>query len=293
MFPVKDISIGSTKYVGISRAIVVDNNDPLKRGRIRVYSTVLGETAWIPYLTTPGTFNVPPVDSVVYIQCDTGSYSHPVAWGNFNYGTDDALKFPEEFQRVPPNNRGLYTPAGHLIEIDDGTDQLGTSKGIRVTTADKIKINIADEPSDSSVDILMPSGTHFKIDGTGDQITLETNFGDNISLSATGGIVLTTPAAGGATVELNQGVITLEGSGGAKLKLGTGQVGLGSSSAELLDLIDQIIDEVDATQTGIQAITVPTAVGPSGPPVNSASFIGIQTNLATIKGLLAGIKGGI
>ena len=70
-------------------------------------------------------------------------------------------------------------------------------------------------------------------------------------------------------------------------------VGLGAASAELLDLVDQIIDQIDQTETAIQAITVPTAVGPSGPPINAASFIAIQSTLATIKGLLGGIKGGI
>src|ERR1043165_4513828 len=136
MFQVKDNALGNIKYVGISRAIVIDNNDPLKRGRIRVNSPVLGETTWIPYLTPPGMFLVPDIDDVVYIQCDGGFYTHPVAWGNLNYGDDDDLQFPEEFQRASPTNRGIYTPGGHLIEIDDGEHAAGTKRGIRITTID-------------------------------------------------------------------------------------------------------------------------------------------------------------
>ncbi len=336
MFQVKDNAIGNIKYVGIARAVVIDNNDPLKRGRIRVNTPVLGETNWIPYLTTPGTFNVPDVDSVVYVQCDGGFYTHPVAWGNLNYGDDGDLQFPEEFQRVSPTNRGWYTPAGHLIEVDDGTDEAGTGRGIRITTADKTIINIADEPTDHSVTVTFDAGLEIVASGTEDSVTIDTNNGEHVEISKLEGIQLSTPDNGGTsasfkagkidieansditltsdtgtyTLDINgdieytsdtgnfkitasAGDIELEASGGAKLKLSGGMVGLGAASAELLDLVDQIIDQIDQTETAIQAITVPTAVGPSGPPINSASFIAIQMTLAAIKGLLGGIKGGI
>jgi hypothetical protein len=353
MFQVKDNAIGNLKYVGISRAVVVDNNDPLKRGRIRVLSPVLGETNWIPYLTTPGTFNVPDVDTVVYIQCDGGFYTHPVAWGNLNYGEDDDLQFPEEFQRVAPTNRGIYTPGGHLIEIDDGEDEAGSKKGIRITTSDNTVINIADEPTDHSVTVTFDDGLEIVASGTEDKLIIDTNNGEHIELSKAEGFQLSTPDNGGTsasfkggkidivadsditvtstngslTLEANgdvsitsdtgtysltsdgdmsfestsgnysvtasAGDVTLEGSGGAKLKLSGGQVGLGTDSAEVLDIIDQLIDLVDQTETGIEAITVPTAVGPSGPPINSATFIGIQSSLATLKSLLGTIKGGV
>lgn len=289
MFQIKDNALGTIKYVGIAKAVVIDNDDPLKRGRIRVNSTVLGETNWIPYLTAPGTFNVPAVDDVVYIQCDGGFYTHPVAWGNFNYGDDDDLQFPEEFQRVSPTNKGFYTPGGHLIEIDDGTDELDTSKGIRVTTSGGTKVNISDNDLDSSVDILMTSGTEVKIDGTNDAITLTAAFGDTLSVSALDGIQASTPS--GTSLSMKSGSVTIKGSGG-ELNL-NGTVALGNDTAELLDLFDQTLDQLIDTETEIQTITVPTSVGPSGPPINSANFATILSNLTIIKGLLAGIKGSL
>lgn len=91
--------------------------------------------------------------------------------------------------------------------------------------------------------------------------------------------------------------LTFTASGGATLKLGQGKVALGTSTNETLDLIDQFIaevdkllDEVNTTLTNIQAITVPTSVGPSGPPTNSAAFAASATVLATIKTALGTIK---
>lgn len=337
MFQTKDNSMGSLRYAGRSRAVVVDNDDPLKRGRIRVNSPVLGETNWIPYLTEPGTFNVPAVDSVVYIECDGGYYSHPVAWGNLNYGADDDLQFPEVFQRVSPTNRGLYTPGGLLLEIDDGEDPINfTSRGVRLTTAGETLIDLKDESLDKSFTFEFASGTNFKIDSVADSFVFEANFGDRLEISAANGIQHTTPAAGGTTISqkggkidftstldstytstqgnititaqgtlslvsqtgdyeltASAGNITLTGSGGAVLKIGGGKVGLGGPAGELVDLVGQLLDEVDKTEDGIMAITVPTAVGPSGPPINSATFVAIKATLATIKTALTGIKGGI
>lgn len=102
--------------------------------------------------------------------------------------------------------------------------------------------------------------------------------GDTVWVSKADGVQVRTPAGGGTSASFKSGSIDLEGSLG-KLKLKGGKVGLGASTAELLDLFDQTLAQ-------IQLISVPTAVGPSGYPANAAAF-------AAIKTLLDGIKGGI
>lgn len=73
----------------------------------------------------------------------------------------------------------------------------------------------------------------------------------------------------------------------------------GPPGSELLDIINQLITLVDDTLTlintmltNIQAITVPTAVGPSGPPVNSPAFLALQTpaGITLLKTTLTAIK---
>lgn len=74
------------------------------------------------------------------------------------------------------------------------------------------------------------------------------------------------------------GNLTLSAAGGvASLKMTEeGMVELTGLSGGLIDLITQLI-------SAITTITVPTAVGPSGPPINAAQMIEIQTLLTQMK----------
>lgn len=90
-----------------------------------------------------------------------------------------------------------------------------------------------------------------------------------------------------------EGKINLTFGTNGRLTIGEdGKVAIGNASGEeLLDLVDQIIDEAINTEDGILALTVPTAVGPSGTPINSATFTAIKATLNDIKAKLATIKG--
>ena len=73
------------------------------------------------------------------------------------------------------------------------------------------------------------------------------------------------------------GDIKLSGAGGqSSLTLSGGKVALKGATGEVVDLLGQIVD-------AIMQISVPTGVGPSGPPTNAPIF-------AKIKALLAGMK---
>ena len=52
---------------------------------------------------------------------------------------------------------------------------------------------------------------------------------------------------------------------------------------KLVDLIGQIIDQINL-------ISVPTGVGPSGPPANAAAFSGIKAQLSTALSGIGKIK---
>lgn len=132
--------------------------------------------------------------------------------------------------------------------------------------------------------------TTITIDGTSDLIKLKTAFGDELSVSASDGIKGSTPT--GTSLSFKSGAVELEGTGG-KMKLKGGKVAMGGAAAELLDLFDQTLEKLNTTLTQIQAIIVPTAVGPSGPPTNAAQFATLFTEVTTIKTQLGLIKGSL
>lgn len=160
MFQTRDYQTGRIKLSGRSRAVVLDNRDPLERGRVIVENPIIGETVWINYLRTPGSFNVPSIGDIVYLECDNGYETHPVAWGNIVTGEDAVPEMPEQFKRKIPTNRGFFTPGGHLIEFDDGIGTLSREpndtnfttekRGIRFTTTAGNKFHI-NEDTDANI----------------------------------------------------------------------------------------------------------------------------------------------
>jgi len=198
------------KYIARSRAIVIDNKDPNKRGRIRVRHPLLGDTVWINYLKASGQFDVPKIGDVVYIECDCGEDSHPVASGCIVKGKDGDLDIPEVFQRVNPTNKGMYTPGGHLVELDDGEGPTNLGKGVRVTTTGGIKIHALEgSPAESKVLIELPNGITIEADGISDSIKASTAFGDKIELSRDNGWQVETPALGGTALSMKAGAVDL------------------------------------------------------------------------------------
>lgn len=249
MFRSKD-NQGITKYIGRSKAKVIDNRDPLKRGRVRLEHPLLGKTSWVDYLRTPGTFTVPSIGDLVYVEADTGFAEYPVAWGNVTKGLDESPELPEAFKRDIPTNRGMYTPGGHLFEMDDGeatlsqevkdNDFTDKDRGVRLTTKAGNKIHIMEDETNSKQYILIEDkeGDYIKldykdkkvtivskdttlIDTTGDRTDIvggawTVNVTGNISVNTDGNATITA----GGNVEVNATDATINASGNATVEAG-------------------------------------------------------------------------
>ena len=89
--------MAETKWLGKYRAIVMDNNDPERRGRIRVQCpTVLGNylSSWcepcIPYATDyAGDYYVPPVNEAIWVEFEEGDVDKHI-WGGGWYKVDSS-----------------------------------------------------------------------------------------------------------------------------------------------------------------------------------------------------------
>src|SRR5690348_4363874 len=109
------------RYYGKYRGFVVDDQDPDKRGRLKVsVPTVLGgETStWalpcLPYGGSKdvGFIAVPPIGAQVLVEFMEGDVSQPLWTGAFWRTTDEV---PAEFQASPPTAKLIKTGAGHLL----------------------------------------------------------------------------------------------------------------------------------------------------------------------------------
>lgn len=174
----------SIKYAGRSKAVVIDNRDPMDRGRIRVEHPILGPTVWIDYLMPTGIFSIPSIGDLVYVECDSGELEYPIAFGQVIKGTDDEPELRPEFRRDVPTNRGMSTPGGHLLEFDDGlveltqdpqdTEFTTESKGIRITSSGNNKIHIVEEVDSGNTYILIEDagGNFIKLDYENNELTI-------------------------------------------------------------------------------------------------------------------------
>ena len=215
MFRSTDAS-GNPKYVGRSKAKVIDNRDPLHRGRVRVEHTLLGKTSWIDYLRAPGTFTVPSIGDLVYVEADSGSPEYAVAWGNATKGLDENAELPAAFKRDIPTNRGLYTPGGHLFEMDDGEANLSNQpkdndltdkgRGVRLTSKAGNKIHIIEDETNGSQYILIEDkeGNQVKLDYKEKKVTINsvgtTDFNTTEDRTDTVGGAWTVNVTGNVTV---------------------------------------------------------------------------------------------
>lgn len=117
----------------IHTATVQSNEDPKKRGRIKVScEAILGDDqvidVWIPPSSnSPGWFFVPEVSDTVEIeinQSDDTEITLNMKYRAVVYNDDSEVNevFKRGYQRGLPKRMGIVTPAGHMIIFDNGDD---------------------------------------------------------------------------------------------------------------------------------------------------------------------------
>lgn len=157
------------RFYGKYRAIVVDNDDPENRGRLRLkIPSVLGEdviSGWalpcLPYggLEDQGFFFVPETDATVWVEFEGGNLDYPVWVGTFwgKPGGASEVPKPADTQR-PPTRKMIKTLKGSIeiedkdgeevfiIQYDDGENQNTVTMnkdGILVEDANSNKITLS------------------------------------------------------------------------------------------------------------------------------------------------------
>lgn len=150
--------MGRSIHIGI----VSRNNDPERLGRIRVKcQTLAGARTELPQWVKPcfpftssksaGWFFVPEVGSEVELEVLEGTDSDETYGESFIASPDihyraglysAANPLPDEFQEHYPKRRGLRTPSGHLLILDDEDGMVKLSKA-QNGTADDVYLEMA------------------------------------------------------------------------------------------------------------------------------------------------------
>lgn len=172
-----DLQSEEFSYGGIYRAIVLDNNDPSKLGRVKV--NVYGIYDGIASTSLPwavpmqpigagagagfGVFAVPEVDSLVFVMFEGGDVNQPIVIGS---APDGVHGLPSERISNYPSRRVLRTKAGIVVYIDD------VDISIRVThpTGKYIEINSSGSVTASVDDVNIEASGDVNIEASGDVV---------------------------------------------------------------------------------------------------------------------------
>lgn len=137
-----DMSLPRDKFIGIYRAVVEDNNDPLQAGRIQarvfgIHSQLKTKTAAdgiptaeLPWaepaiglleggLTEQGMFGVPLVNSHVFIFFENGNPMRPIYFASVPSGNND---WYNGTTGTYPHNIAFKSHGGHIVEVDSTPD---------------------------------------------------------------------------------------------------------------------------------------------------------------------------
>lgn len=158
-----------SRYFGKYAGQIVDTNDPLRKGRLKVRVPDVfadGTAVWampcVPYAGDQiGFKSFPPIDSNVWVEFEKGDISYPV-WVGFFWGDNE---MPSE--AGSDDNVKLWKTGSFTIKIDDAAGEMTitASSGATLTIASEIKAEV-------SVSSATVAGTGVTIDGGGKKIEI-------------------------------------------------------------------------------------------------------------------------
>jgi uncharacterized protein involved in type VI secretion and phage assembly len=220
-------------FYGKYRGVVTKNDDPDKRGRLRVLvPSVLGdqETDWvepvIPFggIKDAGLFLIPPPKAIVFIEFEEGDIDRPLWTGTRSLAGSSS---------GPPEKFVLQTPGGHRIELDDSTKDDKKPKLI-VTHLDKASATFDEN---GSIELKDKEGTAVTLNAKDKKLLLKDANGNSVELSDAG---LKLKDKNGNSLELAQSGVTLKDSNGNKIELASS--GLTVQGASMVNVKGQMIN---------------------------------------------------
>jgi uncharacterized protein involved in type VI secretion and phage assembly len=227
------------RYYSTYPAIVVDNNDPEKRGRIKFKCPVVFGQYIHPIWAEPcesdlagkdsGKFDPPYVGQWVNIQFEFGDTRSPVYSGGF-FAKDELAS---EFKTNYPNVRGWAWKSGQRLIIDETEN----SPKVTVKNADGSYIDMDGKSGSENITIKHKSGATIIIDKSGNILLSDKDGKDSIAVKS-GEIDIVSNGkvnvSGKADLTINgDGVAKFSGKGGTTVGSGYSATQVDGSSVAL------------------------------------------------------------
>ena len=252
---------------GKYRGFVADNEDPEKRGRLKLrVPSVLGsqDSDWaLPCLPfggaqAQGFFSVPEANAQVWVEFEEGDVNRPIWVGTFWMAQADV---PSAAAISPPTTRLFVTPKGHTLQFDDKDD------------AEQILLRHPKEATlvidkDGAVALTDAKGAKLTLDASAEELRAEDSNGNKLTMSSSG---IVAEDANGNKIEMASSGINVKGQ---QIVIEGSQVMLGGQGGEPVIKGTSFLS-LFATHMH------PTAMGPSGPPVPQGEMSSLSSKVMT------------
>jgi uncharacterized protein involved in type VI secretion and phage assembly len=241
------------KRYGKYSAIVKNNEDPEKRGRLQLLiPDVLKDKAsdWakpcLPFGGGAGYgwFLVPDNNAQVWAEFEGGDVSRPIWTGIFWQQESDV---PTEALKTPPTTRMLQTPSGHILQFDDEKGK----ETFRLHHPAEAELTIDEH---GTIIITDSVGAKITLDAQGENIVVEDFNGNILTLNSKGTIV---KDCNGNEIEMVTAGITVKGQ---QVVVQGSKVMLGGEGGEP-------IIKGTSFMTSFNSHVHITSTGTSGPPI--------------------------
>ncbi|MGD8834317.1 MAG: phage baseplate assembly protein V [Desulfobacteraceae bacterium] len=257
-----------SKRYGKYRGAVTDNQDPEKRGRLKLrIPSVLGDQVsdWalpcVPFggSTAVGFFAVPEVDAAVWVEFEEGDIHRPIWTGTFWQQSGDV---PQDAAKDEPTTRLIQTPSGHILQFDDAAGE----ERFRLHHPSDAEMVI---DKDGAVTLTDGSDNTVQLDAGGNTIVVEDANGNAINMTGSGVVI---EDANGNKIEMAASGIKVEGE---MVTIQGSMVHLGGKGGEPL-----IKGTTFLTLFATHIHTVaPMVGGPTSPPIPQGEMSSLSTKV--------------
>lgn len=269
------------KFYGLYRAEVVRIDDPQSRGRIQIRCPEVGHAAVVNVWVDPsfpaaglnrGMFWPPEVGDSVWVSFERGDAAKPKVYFGGWFGKDDV---PSEFSadKKDPQKRGFILRNGHSFTFVEKSGEEAIELTWRKPGSQPEEKKTADRSDGESASL--------RFDKNG-SITLTNQNESSIELDAQNKKIVITEKDNSNVVTLDKNGVRIETKGKVNID-GATECNINATKVNLASGADTPAVRGNDLKQWLETHTHPTAVGPSGPPVQAAGLTPVLSTVTRLK----------